>query len=91
METSSLRKEDRYTATPSDVLIKRGRENTETLLSWKGHLARITTYDIGAVNGVIHIIDHVLFDRDIDLISSSGSVVFSSLLFVIVTTFFSII
>ncbi|OQV12062.1 Fasciclin-1 [Hypsibius exemplaris] len=84
METTSLRKEDRYTATPSDVLIKRGKDSGDTLLSWKGHSAKITTYDISAVNGIIHVIDQVLFDKEIDLINSSPSVVSIPLLSVIV-------
>ena len=97
METNSLRNEDKYTATPSDVLIQRSKDSRDTLLSWKGHSAKITTYDISAVNGVIHVIDQVLFDKDIDLSAVSGGCAirlnWSSLLFrvlVIVLSFLSL-
>lgn len=81
LDGQALRREERFTTIPGDIQIKQAyAENDRSkadppriVLSWKGHSASIITYDIPAVNGLIHVLDQVLFDQDFDITQASLS------------------
>lgn len=64
MDNMQLRNGERVVMMWDELRIK--QTQGEVLLEWQGHLAKLTSYDLAAVNGVVHVIDQVLFDPKID-------------------------
>ncbi|XP_052261355.1 uncharacterized protein LOC127865553 isoform X1 [Dreissena polymorpha] len=73
----------RYTSdTGEEIMIKKETENTVRLL-WGSMSARVIMWDIGATNGIVHIIDNILSDTSDLSRDISGSTATSSSIFVI--------
>ncbi|XP_053387380.1 myb-like protein P [Mercenaria mercenaria] len=65
----------RYTAHNGDQLILRKESENTVRLSWSGMSARVIMSDLGATNGVVHIIDTVLSqlsDQTVDISASTA-------------------
>ncbi|XP_055351964.1 fasciclin-1-like [Paramacrobiotus metropolitanus] len=73
VDAAYLKSGDRLATMQDEVLVKQSRDSREMQLEWKGHVAKLTTFDLSAVNGVVHVIDQVLFDRQTDITSAAAS------------------
>ena len=64
---------------------------TEVRVLWKGQSARVIMWDLGATNGIVHVIDQVLSDSQDQSVDISGaSYIVSSTVLLVSMLLFSV-